>query len=311
MIEQEMIQYTQIEGFQLFLNTVDYRALHLHPEWELIWVLEGHLLIDCGQNQYSLAPGEMIFLNPNQPHGLQKAGKNCTLLCLQISPKSFPPSEHFRTDGVYPKEYFSFQEYLWAQNRLLNMMRIYWEQPECYELICTGQVSLLLYLLLNRIPVHRITANETSYQQNRNARLIRLIEFVDQNYMHKIRLSSFAAMENLSLSYLSHFTREMLNQSFQDYVNTVRFHCACRLIAAGNLRMLDVCMESGFSDYRYFSKTFREKVGMTPEAYSRLPQAPLPYRVPVRQSLYSLEHFYTREKSLELLPGFESLYRTV
>ena len=31
-------------------------------------------------------------------------------------------------------------------------------------------------------------------RERRNARLLRLIRFVDQNYMHKIRLSDFARL---------------------------------------------------------------------------------------------------------------------
>ena len=93
--------------------------------------------------------------------------------------------------------------------------------------------------------------------------------------MHKIRLSDFARAERRSMSYLSHFVKEALGQSFQEYVNTVRFHCACKLIAAGQRRMLDVCVASGFSDYRYFSAAFQKRLGMTPEEYSRQPQSPV------------------------------------
>ena len=71
------------------------------------------------------------------------------------------------------------------------------------------------------------------------------------------------------MSYLSHFIKETMNQTFQEYVASVRVGCACKLIASGGKRMLDVCMESGFSDYRYFSKAFRVLYGMTPDEYSR------------------------------------------
>lgn len=115
--------------------------------------------------------------------------------------------------------------------------------------------------------------------------------------MHKIRLSDFARAERRSMSYLSHFVKEALGQSFQEYVNTVRFHCACKLIAAGQRRMLDVCVASGFSDYRYFSAAFQKRLGMTPEEYSRQPQSPVLDEMQVHHSLHSLERFYSREKA--------------
>lgn len=91
-------------------------------------------------------------------------------------------------------------------------------------------------------------------------------------------------------------------------MNTVRFHCACKLIAAGQRRMLDVCVASGFSDYRYFSAAFQKRLGMTPEEYSRQPQSPVLDEMQVHHSLHSLERFYSREKSLELLDRFEAKY---
>ena len=45
MDEFEVIYHRQVEGLSIFFNTVDYRTLHIHPEWELIWVLDGGLAV--------------------------------------------------------------------------------------------------------------------------------------------------------------------------------------------------------------------------------------------------------------------------
>jgi AraC-like DNA-binding protein len=118
---------------------------------------------------------------------------------------------------------------------------------------------MMFHLLLSRMPNHELTAEQSASMDKRNARLKRLISFVDENFMDKIRLSDFAESEGCSMSYLSHFIKDTMNQTFQEYVTSVRVGCACKLIAAGGKRMLDVCMESGFSDYRYFSKAFRKQ----------------------------------------------------
>ena len=47
---------------------------------------------------------------------------------------------------------------------------------------------------------------------------------------------------------------------------------------------------------------------MTPEEYSRQPQSPVLDEMQVHHSLHSLERFYSREKSLELLDRFEAKY---
>ena len=152
--------------------------------------------------------------------------------------------------------------------------------------------------ILSLLPCHSMTVEEQSNINKRNARLTRFIRFVDENYTQKIRLADFAAAEDCTVSYLSRFLKASLNQTFQDYVNAVRFHSACKLMAVGGMRMLDICEESGFSDYRYFSAAFKKQSGMTPEEYSRRSH---PVDETLRHNLHSLERFYTREQSLQLL----------
>lgn len=311
MNEVEIIQHPQIGGLRLFFDTVDYRTPHAHPEWELLWVLEQPLAVTCGQARHQLYPGQMALFNPGQLHEFHKVADSCTFLCLQAAPQcfahGFPALERISVDGIDPQPFWQAGEAAWAQRTLLACMRAYLEQPLYYELFCLSQVGLLLHSLLTRMPSRRITAEEAADLEKRSARLARLLDYVDQNYMHKIRLSDFAQAEGRSMSYLSHFVKETLNQSFQEYVSTVRFNCACRLIASGRQKMLDVCMASGFSDYRYFSKAFQQRLGMTPEAYSHHLQALDEH--PGYPSLRSLERFYSRAQSLELLEKFEVQYR--
>ena len=144
-----------------------------------------------------------------------------------------------------------------------------------------------------------ITREERISQEKRNKRLTSLIRFVDENYMHKIRLSDFAEAEGFSMSYLSHFIKSTLNQSFQEYVNSVRINCACKLISGGEEKLTAVCMASGFSDYRYFSSAFKKQFGMTPEQYKL--SLKKPENAVIHHSIHSLERFYTDEQSKAIL----------
>ena len=305
MNEFEVIRYPQMGGLNLFFDTVDYRTPHVHPEWELILLLENALSVTCNQSSYRVEAGELMLFSPNQPHEFHKVGESCTFLCLQLAPQNVSPAvssfEWLTVDDPFPRAYLSAAELEWVKQQMLDMMSAYLRRENCYELYCMGQGCLLLHRLLSEMPHHALTPGEISSRNKSNARLKRLIRFVDEHHMHKIRLSDFAAQEGCSVSYLSHFVKDTLNQSFQEYVNTVRFNSACKRIASGEGRLLDVCVESGFSDYRYFARTFRQQVGMTPEEYRRQAQRPAGESAAVKHSLHSLERFYTREQSLELL----------
>lgn len=299
MNELEIIRHRQIDGLSIFFDAIDYRTPHVHSEWELIWIIDHPLAIACGQQEFVAQPGDLVLFNPNDHHEFHKTGQPSTFLCLQISPNLVPDMPKLAVDRRLVNPCVAREELSKLKQTMAAMLRSYLLQEPGYALYCVGQSLLILHRLLQALPNHEQTPEETASIDKRNARLRRLIAFVDENYMHKIRLSDFAQLEGCSMSHLSHFIKDALNQTFQEYVNTVRFNCACRLIAEGNTKMLDVCMESGFSDYRYFSRAFRDQFGMTPEQYS-LTQRQQPTAA-VRRSIHSVERFYTREDSLALL----------
>lgn len=301
MNELEIIQHRQIEGLSLFINTVDYRTAHVHSEWELIWILDQPLSVTCGAQSFQAAPGQMVFFSPNEPHEFHKVTTGCTFLCMQISPKILPVMPRLTIRDHLPHRWLGAEEFVMLQRTLARLMEQYLLRREHYSLSCVGQSQLILHRLLEKMPTRALSSEESAAIDKRNARLKRLIAFVDENYMQKIRLTDFAKMEDCSVSYLSRFIKDTLNQNFQAYVTSVRFHCACKLIAAGGKRMLDVCMESGFSDYRYFSREFQKHYGMTPEQYSQFAQKRQLEKAAVRHSLHSVERFYTREESLNIL----------
>lgn len=306
MNELEIVQYAQIDGIRIFFDTVDYRTPHVHSEWELIWILDGSLSVTCAQNRFTAQTGQMVLFSPNEPHEFHKEDKSATFLCLQISESILPTLPHLYLEDHLPNAHLSPAEFERFGAELASVARAYWQRNEHYSLYCVGHSILILHNLLCTLPSHILTSEETASIDKRNDRLRRLIAFVDENYMHKIRLADFAAAEGCSVSYLSRFIKDTMNQNFQDYVTSVRFNCACKLIAAGQKRLLDVCMESGFSDYRYFSHEFQRQYAMTPEEYRKYSEKRRLETPSVRHSLHSVERFYSREESLDLIERYFS-----
>lgn len=303
MSELEIIQHRKINGISVFFDTVEYRTPHFHPEWELIWITEGCISVQCGGRRLEGSTGELFLFSPNQVHEFSQIGAPVTFLCLQAAPQSFAPvcpelqaltAGQVRLSDCLPEE-----ELAALRGRLRALMACYLGQEPLFDLNCAGMTARLLAQLLGQIPVHPLSEEEQSSADKRSARLSRFLSFVDENYTHKLRLADFAESEGVSLSYLSRFLKENLNQTFQDYVNSIRFYSACRMIRAGGRRMLDVCEEAGFSDYRYFSRCFKKYAGVTPEEYSRT--TPQEGETQVQKSIYSRERFYTREESGQIL----------
>ena len=129
-----------------------------------------------------------------------------------------------------------------------------------------------------------------------------------ENYKDNIRLSDFAKREGRSLSHISHFVQDTMHQSFREYVNLVRYHEACKMMMTGQYKMLDICMECGFSDYRYFSKTFLSHTGLTPETYGRQLTEKVGDETSYKHNIHSRERFYTPEESVQVIKKLREQY---
>ncbi len=298
MNELEIIRHSRIPGMTVFFNTVDYRTPHFHPEWELIWLLDNPMTVSGGGGSFRAEKGDLLLFQPSEPHELHKVEENCTFLCLQVSPELLRLENDLVVEPILLNPFLGEQAGA-LRSTLLAVSQAYLNQEQFSNLFCVGQACLIFHQILNAVPVRAITREERISQEKRNKRLTSLIRFVDENYMHKIRLSDFAEAEGFSMSYLSHFIKSTLNQSFQEYVNSVRVNCACKLISGGEEKLTAVCMASGFSDYRYFSSAFKKQFGMTPEQYKL--SLKKPENAVIHHSIHSLERFYTDEQSRAIL----------
>ncbi len=303
MSEIEIVQYSKIAGMTAFFNNVAYRSAHLHSEWELVWIIENSMKIICDGVSFVANEGDILLFSPSLIHEFKKIDESCTFMCLQVSPEFLGISSLTMSDSVHLDEYIASEDLIKIRTCLYKMMRKYVLQENLYQVYCKGKCALLMYSILSKMPISMLSSEENTSRSKKNERLIRLIDFVNENYTHKVKLYEFAEKEGVTLCYMSHFIQANLGQSFQDYLNTVRFNHACSMIARGDMKMSEVYKASGFSDYKYFVKTFMEKCGKSPDEYSKSLTATIRKKKEddLSVGLRTEERIFTKEESVELL----------
>ncbi|MCL2033512.1 MAG: AraC family transcriptional regulator [Oscillospiraceae bacterium] len=271
--EFEIVSYPQMKYLNIFMNSVDYRNQHLHRDLELILMLDGEIEVSLRQASYKAKAPSLILLNTNEMHEFTALGEDAPmLLVFQISPMFFaniyPSISNFAFDCTILESVLQNQDFDLIVDMLIDLGLYYFGKEHLYELYCASALNMLFIKLISLIPYHVLTDEEKKAEGQKASRLSRILNYADENFTHKILLSDIAEQENLSLSYLSHFFRENINQSFQDYVKNLRFNQARRLLDENkNMSLLDVCFQSGYSDYRYLQKAFSERLGCSPAEY--------------------------------------------
>ena len=95
---------------------------------------------------------------------------------------------------------------------MLDAALSYLTQPLYYQLHCVGKMKELVYLCLANLPHKVLTEDVCQQRGSQKQRLQRLLHFVEENYMHKIRLGDFAQQEGMAVSSLSHFFKKLTHQ---------------------------------------------------------------------------------------------------
>lgn len=95
------------------------------------------------------------------------------------------------------------------------------------------------------------------------------IKYIQGHYMEDINLGEVAAKIHVTRTYLSHLFNQETGTKFIDYVREARIKQACVFLRTTNKSIKDIAMEVGIPNRKYFSKTFKKVIGMSPQEYKR------------------------------------------
>lgn len=310
--EFEIVKYEKINNANIFIVEMDYRTPHLHRDFEISFILEGHSTLVINGKRYEGNAEDVFILNPTNPHEIFTHGDvGATILCLQISPRFFSDTLPAMSNVFFDVSNINLpenSEWIASFRRTLIESAIAYMNPhQNSHLYCAARINDIFYMLLENVPHHYLSIADQQAIGRKVDRILRFFEFVDLNFMHKINLQDFAETEGVSLNYMSSFIKKNLNKTFREYVSDVRFSQACKLLTIENKRLTDVFLESGFSDLRYLTKAFLQRTGMRPNEY-RSKHKNLRNEYKYKSSLHSSEKLYSNEEALRILDYLKTCY---
>ena len=95
-----------------------------------------------------------------------------------------------------------------------------------------------------------------------------LHQFMEQNIDNaEMTIDDIADATHMSRSSLNRKMHELFNLSAKDFVQAARIKHACNLLRTTDMAAKEVAYACGFSDPRYFSKSFKANTGKTPTEF--------------------------------------------
>ena len=100
-----------------------------------------------------------------------------------------------------------------------------------------------------------------------SANTVQVREVIELHLYSNLKLEQLAKLCNLSLSTFKREFRKEFDNSPTNYINDKRLEKAKELLSITNLPIGEIAYETGFQDSLYFTRLFKNKIGIPPSTY--------------------------------------------
>ena len=95
----------------------------------------------------------------------------------------------------------------------------------------------------------------------------KIVRFVQSHLAEEISLSVLAEEFHFSAQYVSQLFKNEIGVNFLTYLTNIRMEKAKKLLLNTDLPIAEISEQSGYGDYRVFTKVFKKSEGVTPSQY--------------------------------------------
>jgi AraC-like DNA-binding protein len=147
----------------------------------------------------------------------------------------------------------------------LNFHRVYQVMEEGYSLPLLIVSASALRLTLSEM-LHGKVARRVARDADAGP-VQRVSDWMRNNIAARVSLTQLARQSGVSASHLSALFRNQAGYPPMDYFLRLKVQHACRLLDTTAMRIQTIGAEIGYPDPYYFSRLFREVMGVSPRAY--------------------------------------------
>lgn len=248
---------------------------HYHPEIELIFVCGGSGKRQIGSNISYFTDGDLILIGSNLPHcGMTNENtKNDYEVVIQF-PVDFLGSDFWKATEM---------------NKILSMLEtaksgiVFGDEVKnalktkidaLTEATSLNKLLILIEILdeLSHSNDYKILNASKYYLQTQkedNDRINIIFNYVKDHFKEQITLETVSELSNMTVPSFCRYFKKITNKTFTQFVNEYRITHSLKLLAEQPMSITEVCFDSGFNNFSYFNKTFKEHTQMSPSQYRK------------------------------------------
>lgn len=94
-------------------------------------------------------------------------------------------------------------------------------------------------------------------------------EYIDCHYMENLTAAALGNEIGISQGYLSQLIKKETGKTYSELIQQKKLEKAKELLRYSEKTVGEIAQETGYSDYYYFTKTFKRLTKMTPSEYRK------------------------------------------
>lgn len=260
-------------------------GLHLHPFFELIYVLEGSGIHNINNNHYAFVKGDLFLLTPEDAHTFEIDA--LTRFCIIDFTKSFFIKSNQKGDEKMDvSDAFKRLEYIFHNHHnvkgniivdsdrnlfevLINQLMAEKEHEQSFGKIITQNI---IFLLLNLI-ARNVQQNIIIYSKECNPKnkVHEITAYIQQNIYDKnlIKLENLAANFNKTADHLNKYFKQQTGCTIKDYITQYKLDLIKTRLKFSDLTISQIADEMNFTDESHLNKIFKRVFGQTAKQFKQ------------------------------------------
>lgn len=224
--------------------------------FRLAFIISGSAVYDFGNKKYTVNQNDLLFLKKDA-HYTVTVDKSGPWEHIVISFDLWDDDEistlpfKFKNTVSHPKQ---FEELFEKAHSIYNSGGI----------ACNMEMKSIAYRIISMLLEEK---EEQFFKKSKYKGIKEASEYIESNYKEKINVEDLALVSGYSISHFSRLFKELYSMSPIEYINFIRIERAKNMLKTQMFSLSEIAEECGFSNVYYFSRIFKQIVGVTPKKY--------------------------------------------
>lgn len=251
----------------------DESSAHKHKYYEFLFFEKGRGIHTIDGKEYEVKPNSIHFISPNHVHYLKISKETTGYVCMFKKELFFIHNES--------KNFLEGVGLLsnWNENPLIEFDSVECgEMISIMELLCIEYADhknrkyevILMFLKIFLIKASRFHVGNQNNSIGSKERLIdQFLGLLEKKHNVATSISFYAHEIGITPVYLNRLVKEKYGKSVSEFINEKTIVEAKRILQFSSDSVKEISFQLGFEDPSYFSRFFKNHVGITPLSYRK------------------------------------------